>query len=366
MLSISDTAPIRPGEELDWRAAEAYLRHHIPSDCISEPDRQSALRVEQFPGGHSNLTYLLRFGAREFVLRRPPFGPVAPTAHDMPREFRVLSLVHPVFPLAPRPYFLCADPSILGAPFYLMERRRGFVIRREVPEQAAWLPDSPRRISETMVDRLADLHAVDIEASGSAAIGKPAGFVERQIRGWAERWERARTSEVPEMAALTRWLLDRIPEPSGAALVHNDFKLDNVMFDPAEPSRAVAILDWEMCTVGDPLVDLGLLLCYWPERGDPEARREWLSPVTTGDGWLGRGQLVERYAARTGRDVSAIGFYEAFALFKVAVVVQQIYFRYERGQTRDARFADFGRRVIGLIEAACRVAESSRASHDPN
>src|SRR2546428_3038748 len=207
MLSISDTAPIRPGEELDWRAAEASLRHHIPSDCISEPDRQSALRVRQFPGGHSNLTYLIRFGSRELVLRRPPFGPVAPTAHDMPREFRVLSLVHPVFPLAPRPYFICEDPRILGAPFYLMERRRGIVVRRDVPAEIGEDLELRKRISETMIDALAALHAVDIQASGIERIGKPAGFMERQIRGWAERWERSRTTQLPEVSDLTQRLL---------------------------------------------------------------------------------------------------------------------------------------------------------------
>src|SRR6058998_2189951 len=180
MSYSADTAPIRPGEDLDWRAAEAYLRRHLPSDCTPEPDPQSALRVEQFPGGHSNLTYLLRFGAREFVLRRPPFGPVAPTAHDMPREFRILSLVHPVFSLAPRPYFICEDPRILGAPFYLMERRHGIVVRRDVPAEIGEDLELRKRISETMIDALAALHAVDIQASGIERIGKPAGFVERQ------------------------------------------------------------------------------------------------------------------------------------------------------------------------------------------
>jgi aminoglycoside phosphotransferase (APT) family kinase protein len=355
-----DTAPIRPGEELAWSSLERYLRQNLPDECLPEPDRSAAmLEIEQFPGGHSNLTYLVRFGARELVLRRPPFGPVAPTAHDMPREYRVLSLVHPVFGLAPKPYLLCEDESILGVPFYVMERRRGFVLRRDLPPELAGRPDLCRRISEAMIDRLADLHAVDIERTGIAQIGKPDGFVERQIRGWAGRWERAKTSEVPAMAEITRWLLERIPRPTGASIVHNDFKLDNVMFDPEDPSRAIAILDWEMCTVGDPLVDLGLLLSYWPEAGDPEVRRESISPVTTLPGWLRRQDLVKRYAARTGCDVSEIRFYEAFALFKIAVVVQQIYFRFARGQTHDARFASFGPRAAGLIEAALEVAASS-------
>jgi len=353
----SDTTPVRAGEELNLVWLEEHLRSRLPEECLPEPERTRApIEVRQFPGGHSNLTYLIRFGSRELVLRRPPFGPVAPTAHDMPREFRVLSLVHPVFPLAPRPYFICEDPRILGAPFYLMERRRGIVVRRDVPAEIGEDLELRKRISETMIDALAALHAVDIQASGIERIGKPAGFVERQIGGWAERWERSRTTQLPEVSDLTQWLLQHMPESQGPTLVHNDFKLDNVMLAPADPSRAVAILDWEMCTVGDPLVDLGLLLCYWPQADDPEARKESISAVTTLPGWLGRKELVRRYASRTGRDVSAIHFYEAFALFKVAVVIQQIYFRYQLGQTHDARFADFGGRAIGLLRAAWDVA----------
>jgi aminoglycoside phosphotransferase (APT) family kinase protein len=356
----SDTAPMRPGEELNSERLANYLREHLTADCLSEPERSGPpMQVEQFPGGHSNLTYLIRFGEREFVLRRPPFGPVAPTAHDMSRECRVLSLVNPFFPLAPRPYFMCEDPSVIGAPFYLMERRRGLIIRRDIPPQLGDSLPLRRRVSEAMIDTLAALHDVDIHQSGMDQIGKPAGFVERQIRGWAGRWERAKTSEVPELKSVVQWLLDRIPEPQSPTIVHNDFKLDNVMLDSEDPSRVVAVFDWEMCTVGDPLVDLGLLLCYWPQADDPEPRREAISAVTTQPGWLTRSQLVERYAARTGRDVSFIHFYEAFALFKVAVVVQQIYFRYRQGQTQDARFAEFGRRAVELIQAAWRAAQTT-------
>jgi aminoglycoside phosphotransferase (APT) family kinase protein len=355
-LNPSDTAPIRAGEDLDWAAVGHYLRGALPLETLPEPDRSRELGVEQFPGGHSNLTYLLRFGAREFVMRRPPFGPVAPTAHDMPREYRVLSLVNPVFPLAPRPYFLCDDASLLGFPFYLMERRTGLVVRRELPPGIPAEPSLLRRIGESLIDTLADLHRVDVEQSEIVHLGKPVGFLERQIRGWAGRWERAKTAEVPEMAAITTWLSRHMPSPQAETLVHNDFKLDNVMLDAADPTRLVAVLDWEMCTVGDPLVDVGLLLCYWPEREDPEARRESISPVTTLEGWPTRAQLVERYAARTGFDCAGIHYYEAFALFKVAVVVQQIYFRFHQGQTRDERFAEFGRRAVGLIETALAVA----------
>jgi aminoglycoside phosphotransferase (APT) family kinase protein len=362
---LKDTAPIRAGEELDATALEAYLRERLAEVLPDMQLSDARIAIEQFPGGHSNLTYLIRLGDREFVLRRPPFGPVAPTAHDMPREYRLLAAIHPVFNLAPQPYLLCEDTAVIGVPFYLMERRRGLVIRREMPREIEDTLPLRRQISEAMVDALAALHTVDIDSSGLVNIGKPVGFVTRQVRGWAERWQRSKTSDVPELEWVVQWLADRIPpEPDPergrpATLVHNDFKLDNVMVDAREPSRIIAILDWEMCTVGDPLIDLGIALCYWAQKDDPEARRESISPVTTEAGWLTREELAARYAEKTGRDVSGIAFYEVFALFKVAVVLQQIYYRYAKGQTHDERFKDFDRRVAGLARAAWELAEQS-------
>jgi aminoglycoside phosphotransferase (APT) family kinase protein len=363
--SMTDTAPIRQGEELDNSALEGYLRERLPDLMPGETLDGAQMEIEQFPGGHSNLTYLVRLGGHEFVLRRPPFGPVAPTAHDMPREFRLLSAIHPHFALAPRPYLLCEDASIIGVPFYLMERRRGLVIRRDIPKEIGDDFDMRRRVSLAMVDTLAALHSVDIYSTGLINIGKPVGFVTRQVRGWTDRWHRSMTSEVNEIDEVIRWLADRIPpEPDQearrpATLVHNDFKLDNVMLDYSDPSRVCAILDWEMCTVGDPLVDLGILLCYWAQKGDPEARRESISPVTTEPGWMNREEITSHYALKTGRELSSIAFYEVFALFKIAVVLQQIYFRFVRGQTRDERFKDFDRRVSGLARAAIELAERS-------
>ena len=361
----SDTAAIREGEELDVASLEDYLRQHLPELMPGEHLDRTTIEVEQFPGGHSNLTYLVRLGGHEFVLRRPPFGPVAPTAHDMPREYRLLVAINPLFPLAPRPYLLCEDLAVIGAPFYLMERRRGLVVRRDIPPEIGDDHALRRRVSEAMVDTLADLHAVDIYSTGLEGLGKPVGFVTRQVRGWADRWERSKTSDVPEITEVINWLKERMPpEPDRqagrpATLVHNDFKLDNTMLDPANPSRVVAVLDWEMCTVGDPLIDVGIFLCYWAMKDDPEARRESISPVTTEPGWMSRQEIIERYGARTGRDLSGIAFYESFALFKVAVVLQQIYFRFLRGQTHDERFRNFDRRVNGLARAALDVAHRS-------
>jgi aminoglycoside phosphotransferase (APT) family kinase protein len=292
-------------------------------------------------------------------MRRPPLGPVAPKAHDMAREHRVLAALWPVFPPAPRPFLLCEDPLVVGAPFYVMERRRGVVVRRDEPPALAGRPSLRRRVSEAIVDVMIALHALDHGRVGLGALGRPEGFVERQVRGWAERWERAKDREVPAITALAEWLASRIPKAVAATLVHGDIKLDNVMLDPHDPERVVAVLDWEMCTTGDPLVDLGGLLCYWAEQGDPYARKESIVQVTSLPGWYTREEIVERYAARTGRDVSKITYYEVFALYKVAVVVQQIYIRWKRGQTRDERFAAMAPRVEALARAACDLADKS-------
>jgi aminoglycoside phosphotransferase (APT) family kinase protein len=306
------------------------------------------MRVAQFPGGHSNLTYHLSFAATELVVRRPPFGPVAPTAHDMAREYRWLAAVHPVFPLAPRVYALCEDPAIIGSVFYVMERRHGLVVRDQEPPGIKDQHAVRRGVSLALVDALADLHAIDITNAGLAHLGKPHGFVERQVRGWTDRWNRSRTSDVPDMEAVSRWLVESLPpNPVQPAIVHGDFKLDNLMLDTADPCRLVGVLDWEMAALGDPLVDLGILLAYWGATAPP-GPHDALTTVTTLPGWLTPEELVERYAARSGRDLARLKFYEVFALFKIAVVVQQIYFRFVNGQTSDSRFANLGDRVTYL------------------
>ena len=358
----ADTRDVRPAEQLDWTALAAYLRHGLPgadrfAETFPAADLSLPMEVSQFPGGHSNLTYLARFGSLELVLRRAPLGPVAPKAHDMAREFRWLAALNPVFPLAPRPFLLCEDPSIVGSVFYVMERRRGIVVRHQEPPPLDGRPDPRRRVSEAVVDTLADLHAVDVGAGPLHALGKPAGFVERQVRGWSERWERSRTDALPEMEAVSRWLLAGLPpDPERAAVVHGDFKLDNVMLDERDIGRLVAVLDWEMSALGDPLVDVGILLAYWSPTSPPGSK-DALAGVTDRPGWLRPEQIVERYAARSRRDLSPIRFYETFAVFKIAVVIQQIYFRYVKGQTDDPRFAGFGERVAFLARRAARLAE---------
>jgi aminoglycoside phosphotransferase (APT) family kinase protein len=349
---VKDTGPVRPDERFDVAALERYLEGKLPATG-------GPLEVEQFPGGHSNLTYLLRYPAAEYVMRRPPLGPLAPKAHDMGREHRVLKALWPVFPPAPRPFVYCDDPAVIGAPFYVMERRRGLVIRREEPTEWGADPSLRRRASLALIDTLVDFHAVDWKAIGLESLGRPDGFVARQVTGWAERWERAKDREVPAITDVARWLAERLPAPVDATLVHNDWKLDNLMLDPADPGRVVAVFDWEMCTLGDPLVDLGTLLCYWAEEGDPYARQGPVVQVTSLPGWMTRAELVERYAARSGRDVSTIAWYETFALYKTAVVVQQLYIRWKRGQTKDERLGAMAPRVEALALAAAELAEKS-------
>jgi aminoglycoside phosphotransferase (APT) family kinase protein len=356
MTSSADTQPVRPSEQLDWTALENYARPRL-SELLDRELDPSPMTVEQFPGGHSNLTYLLRFGADEFAFRRPPFGPVAPKAHDVARECRILQKLNPVFPLAPKPYLLSEDLSVIAAPFYIMERRQGLVVRYEEPPQISEQPGQRERISAAMVDVLADLHTIDVHRHGLVSLGKPEGFVERQVRGWIQRWHGSKTTEQGEMNQLSAWLLTRLPsEQNRPSLLHGDYKLDNVMLDASDPGRVLAVLDWEMSAVGDPLVDFGIFLAYWVHTG-AAARPDSLNSVTTRPGWFTRDQIIERYALRTGIDVSNIKFYEVFAVFKLAVVLQQIFFRYHRGQTDDARFASLDKGVESLAHIGARLAE---------
>lgn len=363
-MSSDDVRSVRAAEQLDWDRVERFLRDHLPERGIPNLPRAESrgldlareMHVAQFHGGHSNLTYLVRFGDVALVLRRPPLGPVAPTAHDMAREYRWLAAIHPVFPLAPRPYVLCEDTSVAGAVFYVMERRRGLVIRTEEPRELADHPEERRRLSIALIDTLAALHRIDVERHGLAHLGKPAGFVGRQVKGWTERWHRSKTDDIPEMQSLVEWLPSHLPpDPARPAVVHGDFKLDNVMVDPRDVGRLVAVFDWEMSALGDPLVDLGILLAYWSHIR-PVDGHDALTSVTSRPGWFTREEVVDRYAERTGHDLSRLRFYEAFALFKVAVVIQQIYFRYHQGQTDDPRFAHFGERVVQLAHQAAALA----------
>lgn len=360
---LDATRPPRPGEELDAGPLREWLAARIP-DIADVANIAEPLVIEQFPGGHSNLTYLVRCGGRELVLRRPPFGSQVRTAHDMGREYRVLSRLWEVYPKAPRAFAACEDPAVIGAPFYVMERVRGVILRhQQLPPGVELAPETMRQLSEAVVDGLAELHAVDVRAAGLADLGRPQGYVERQVTGWAERWRKARTDDVPDVDRAFSWLADHLPpeREDAAVLIHNDYKYDNVVFAPDLPrAEILAVLDWEMTTVGDPLMDLGTTLGYWIDPDDDPAMRRMPGGPTALPGNLSRTGVVQRYAERSGRDVSAILFHYVYGLLKIAVIAQQIYYRYQQGLTRDERFAALLGSVRLLGVQAVRVIGQGR------
>ncbi|MDX1545354.1 MAG: phosphotransferase family protein [Rhodothermales bacterium] len=348
MPTPPDTMAVRPDERFDEERLAGYLRGRLPG-------AEQPLSVRQFGGGAANLTYLLDYGTHRYVLRRPPLGPLPKSAHDMGREYRVLSRLWTAYPPAPRAFVFCDDEDVIGAPFFVMERREGVVVRKTLPDVFD-TPTAPRRMAEALVDALADLHAVDYDALGLADLGRPAGFIDRQIEGWWRRWEKAKTDDAPAMGAVRRWLAAHRPAEQAATLVHNDYKLDNVMLDPADAGRLVAVFDWDMCTLGDPLSDLGALLTYWIEPGDP-APFHAMAMMPVAARFPTRQALAARYAERSGRALPDLQFYHALGLYRLTVILAQIYVRYLRGQTQDRRFAALGALVPLTAQAALDVAE---------
>lgn len=346
MSLVDDAAPVRAGEALDERRLGHYLAGQIPGLALP-------LRVRQFPSGFSNLSYLLSAGGLDLVLRRPPIGTRPKSGHDMSREFRVLSALQPGFAECPRPLHFCADESVIGAPFYVVERIRGIILRRDYPAEIAATPALVRAQQLALIDVLARLHGLDYAALGLADLGQPEGYVARQVRGWSERFAIARTDDAPLADDLTAWLAANTPPESGrAALVHNDYKLDNVVFDARQPERLIGVLDWEMATIGDPMMDLGCSLAYWVEPGDgPELLATRMLP-THMPGSLSRAEVLARYAIASGIPLSDFRFYRVFGLFRLAAIVQQIYYRYYHGQTRDERFGALGPMAHVLVRRA--------------
>jgi aminoglycoside phosphotransferase (APT) family kinase protein len=343
MLTTDEPRPVRAGEELDLTALAGYLARELGD--------HGAVAVDQFPGGHSNLTYRVRHGDREYVLRRPPFGSKVKSAHDMGREVAVLSKLAPVYPRAPR--VLAFDPTgdVLGVPFYLMERRCGVILRRQLPAELA--NDKPRlaALCELLVDALVELHAVDYAAAGLGDLGRPAGYVERQVKGWTERYVNSQTDDIAAMTEVAAWLAAHRPADGAPALIHNDFKFDNLIFDTSLGS-ITGVLDWEMATIGDPLMDLGTALSYWAQADDgPGMQALPFGPTATPGMWV-RGEVAARYLARSGRTTDALVFYYAFGLFKTAVIAQQIYYRFAKGLTTDPRFAPLIYAVRALADQA--------------
>lgn len=349
---LDQTIAPRKGEELDTPALQAYLQQEL--------GLRGALEIKQFPGGFSNLTYLLRAEDKEFVLRRPPFGANIKSAHDMGREYTALSHLQPVYNKAPRPLLYCEDDSLIGAPFYVMERVQGAILRANLAVDARPSPVEMRRIAVSLVESFADLHAVDIDAAGLSDFGQAQGYVKRQIDGWTRRYVKARTGNVPEIESAAQWLADNLPPESGSSLLHNDYKYDNVVLNPQNRAEIIAVLDWEMATIGDPLMDLGSSLGYWVQADDPEILRQVALGPTMLPGNPTRAEFVELYAQKSGRSIENPVFYYVYGLFKVAVIGQQIYKRYKSGYSKDPRFAHLNYVVRVLGQTAVRAIKRGR------
>lgn len=342
---------VRSGENLDWSRIEEYLRQALPGDRMTDSD----FEVLQFPNGAANLTYLIRLGEEEFVLRRPPFGTLAPGAHDMKREYKVLSRLWEQFDRAPRAILFCDDHEIAGADFFIMERKRGEVIRGVIPESMRGYPDVGRRVGYALVEAIADFHRLDPESCGLSDLGRPAGFVERQVKGWKKRWDLVAEPEFDEaMGVVHQRLATHQPQSQRISFVHNDLKLDNCMFDPRDPDRVIAFFDWDMTTLGDPLIDLGTLLNYWPDPSDGKLPRQQ-HPGMEKMGLPSRAEVKALYAERTGLDLSTAVWYEAFALWKTATVVAQLHHRWKVGDSQDERMKLIASRIPLLAESAGRL-----------
>jgi aminoglycoside phosphotransferase (APT) family kinase protein len=345
-----EVAAVRPGEDLDWTALESHLRAHLPRAA-------GEFSVLQFPNGSANLTYLARFGEYAVVVRRPPFGAIATGAHDMRREHAVLSRLHASYPRAPLGLHYCSDESVIGAHFLVSEYRTGIVVWDHVPAELDVGPDAGRRIGFAVVDALADLHLVDPAVGGLGDLGRPDGYLERQVRGWQRRWEAVALDRGNQALDRVGELLARhLPEPGPATVVHNDFKVDNCQFAAGDPDRVISVFDWDMATLGDPLTDLGTLLNYWPDGATPADG----VPGVENLGLPGRDEVVEHYATRTGRSLTrgGVAWYEAFGCWKTAVIMQQLFVRHLRGESTDDRMSARGEQVGRIAERALALAET--------
>lgn len=335
-MALNDQSTrIRDGEELDAAIIDTYLKAHIPG-LSGEP------QISQFPGGASNLTYLLEYPQQEFVLRRPPFGHKAKSAHDMGREYRILNQLNAGFPYCPKAYVHCTDESVIGSEFYVMERVNGIILRADLPAELNFSPEQTTQLCKSFIDKLVELHNVDYQACGLGDLGKPEGYVARQISGWSDRYEKALTPDAPLWTEVKAWLNEKMPaDHPKSAIVHNDYRFDNVILDPRDPQRIIGVLDWELTTLGDPLMDLGNTLAYWIEAGDPPPVQLMRRQPSNAPGMLTRQQFADYYAERAGIEIKSIDFYYTYGLFRLAGIVQQIYYRFFHGQTQDKRFAQF-------------------------
>ncbi len=346
MSLIDQPTETREGEALDPAAVDRFMKQQLP-ELQGEPV------IRQYPGGASNLTYQIDYGERSFVLRRPPFGHKAKSAHDMLREARIMRALKPVYPYVPDIIAICDDHDVLGDDFYVMERLKGIILRQDFPEGFELSEADTRKLCGNVVDKLVDLHRVDYQAAGLDQIGKGAGYVKRQIDGWSDRFRKARTEDVSDFEPVMEWLQEKMPEDVATCVIHNDFRFDNVVLNPDNPFEVIGILDWEMATLGDPLMDLGNSLAYWVQADDDQFFHMLRRQPTHRPGMMSRDEVVAYYMERSGFHADNFDFYEVYGLFRLAGIVQQIYYRYYHGQTQDKRFAGFGQ-AANYLEQRCK------------
>ncbi|QSP96345.1 phosphotransferase family protein [Marinobacter salinisoli] len=352
MTQIDQAKGVREGEELDAAAVDRFMKQAIP-DLAGEPT------IRQYPGGASNLTYQVDYGGRSFVLRRPPFGKIAKSAHDMLREARVMQALKPVYPYVPDIIAVCDDHDVLGCDFYVMERLKGIILRQDFPEGFDLSEQDTRKLCLSVIDKLVDLHRVDAKAAGLDSLGKGAGYVQRQIGGWSDRFRKSRTEDVGDFETVMTWLNDKMPEDVAQVVIHNDYRFDNVVLNPDNPFEVIGVLDWEMATIGDPLMDLGNSLAYWIQADDEGPFQMLRRQPTHRPGMLTRNEVVAYYMEKSGFRVDNFDFYEIYGLFRLAVIIQQIYYRFYHGQTKDTRFAAFGHAANYLEQRCLKLIEAS-------
>ena len=346
MSSENAAVEVRKGDELDIGAVDAALKKNV-SGLSGSP------KVKQYPSGASNLTYALDYPDRSLVLRRPPTGTRPKSGHDMHREYRIMTELAPAFPAVPKTLYYTDDESIIGAEFYVMDRTEGHLIHNDIPKEWGWGETETRALCEEFLTKLVDLHSVDYKAIGLGDFGKPEGYVSRQILGWNRRYEKAWTDDVQKFDDVRDWLEANMPETErGAAVVHGDFRIDNCILNKDDPTKIEAILDWEISALGDPMMDLGNTLAYWIQADDPEFMHMMVRQPSRAPGMMSRQEILDFYAEKSGVDVSGFQFYYVYGIFRLAVIIQQIYYRFYHGQTDNARFKDYGQMVNALGELA--------------
>ena len=344
---------LREEDRFDIDAVDGWLRERVPG-LEGQP------QVEQFSRGASNLTYRLRYSNRDLILRRPPPGTKAKSAHNMVREHDIQKALKKVYPYVPEMLALCTDESVIECDFYVMERVEGVILRKNLPPGLSLDRDQAGKLCRNAIDRLIELHSVDVEATGLDSLGKGAGYNRRQIEGWSERFRKAKTWNVLPGRYVMDWLAEHIPDEVGIRVIHGDFRFDNLVLAADDPLKIIGVLDWELATLGDPLMDLGNSLAYWVQADDDRYFRGFRRQPTHIPGMMKRSEVVEYYCDRMGLKPDNWAFYEVFGLFRLAVIAQQIYYRYHHRQTRNAQFKHFWVAVNYLLWRCRRIIRSAR------